>query len=195
MPNPFQQLKRTLLLLSLSFLCFSVAIAQQYPVQGTLAINSPYPANLSDYANPNIEKLVLNLTLTDLNLSNKRVRLKIFIQKQNSLIAQSVNMVAGESNIVLDGGVPQRFTSIDLTRYFKAENLQGISADAYSQSLPEGVYTIGFEVYDFFTGNKLSGRISQLFWLMLSDPPLLNMPRNRQNIIDANPNNIIFFTF
>ena len=157
-------------------------------MQGTLAISSPYPANLSDYANPNIEKLVLNLTLTDLNLSNKRVRLKIFIQKQNSLIAQSVDMVAGEGNIVLDGGVPQRFTSIELARYFKAENLQGISADAYSQSLPEGVYTIGFEVYDFFTGNKLSGRLSQLFWLMLSDPPLLNMPLNRENIIDANPN-------
>ena len=158
-------------------------------MQGTLAINSPYPAKLGDYANPNIEKLVLNLTLTDLNLSNKRVRLKIFIQKQNSLIAQSVDMVAGEGNIVLDGGVPQRFTSIELARYFKAENLQGINGDAYSQTLPEGVYTIGFEVYDFFTGNKLSGRISQLFWLMLSDPPLLNMPRNKENIIDANPNN------
>ena len=137
MPNPFHKI---ILLLTLNFLWLSAAMAQQYPVQGTLAINSPYPANPSDYANPNIEKLVLNLTLTDLNLSNKKVRLKLFIQKQNSLIAQSVDMVAGESNIVLDGGVPQRFTSMELANYFKAENLQGITGDAYSQPLPEGVY-------------------------------------------------------
>src|SRR5258705_6216159 len=86
------------------------AVAQQYPVQGTLAINSPYPANLSDYANPNIEKLVLNLTLTDLNIANKRVRLKLFIQKQNSLVAQSIDNIIAEPTIILDGGVPQRLT-------------------------------------------------------------------------------------
>ncbi len=172
----------------------SKAYAQQYPVQGTLAISSPYPAYLGDYANPNIEKLILNLTLTDLTIANKRVKLKLFIQKQNSLIAQSADNIIGEPTIILDGGVPQRFTSIELANYFKIENLQGINGDAYSQALPEGVYNIGFEVYDYFTGNKLSFGISQLFWLMLNDPPLLNMPRNHENILDANPNNpqIIF---
>jgi hypothetical protein len=160
------------------------AHSQQYPVQGTLAINSPYPAYLSDYANSNIEKLILNLTLTDLNIANKRVKLKLFVQKQNSLIAQSADNIIGEPTIILDGGVPQRFTSIELANYFKIENLQGINGNVYSQGLPEGVYNIGFEVYDYFTGNKLSDRISQLFWLMLSDPPLLNMPRNRENILD-----------
>lgn len=176
-------------------LCFVLQLfatgsfAQQYPVQGTLAINSPYPAYLSDYANASIEKLILNLTLTDVNLSNKRIRLKLFIQKQNSLIAQSTDNITGEPTIILDGGIPQRFTSAELATYFKVENLQGITADAYSQPLPEGSYTIGFEVYDYFTGNKLSSRISQLFWLMLNDPPLLNMPRNHENILETSPNN------
>ncbi len=160
------------------------AFAQQYPVQGSLAIASPYPANLSDYANSNIQSLALNLTLTDLTMANKRVRLKVFIQTQNATIAQSIDNVSGEALIMLDGGIPQRFTNTELAHYFRLENLQGINPDGYARSLPEGVYTIGFEVYDYFTGNKLSGRIAQTFWIIINDPPLLNTPQDKSKIAD-----------
>ena len=165
------------------------AFAQRYPVQGVLSVAAPYPAYLSDYANGNIEKVVLNLTLTDVNLSNKRVKLKLFIQSQNTVIAQSREEIINEPNITLDGGAPQRLTSTELAPYFALENLQGMTPDAYSRTLPEGVYDFGFEVYDYFTGNALSGRIHQLFWLLLNDPPLLNMPLNKENIPEVNPNN------
>lgn len=160
------------------------AFAQQYPVQGSLAIASPYPANLSDYANSNIQNVVLNLTLTDLNMANKRVRLKVFIQTQNATIAQNIDNISGEPLIMLDGGIPQRFTNAELAHYFRLENLQGINPDGYARSLPEGVYTIGFEVYDYFTGNKLSGRIAQTFWIIINDPPLLNSPTDKSKIAD-----------
>jgi len=167
------------------FLLTGVAsFAQQYPVQGSLAIASPYPANLSDYANSNIQSLALNLTLTDLSIANKRVRLKLFIQTQNATIAQSIDNISGEPLIMLDGGIPQRFTSTELAHYFRLENLQGINPDGYARSLPEGVYTIGFEVYDYFTGNKLSGRIAQTFWIIINDPPLLNSPTDKSKIAD-----------
>lgn len=160
------------------------AFAQQYPVQGSLAIASPYPANLSDYANSNIQSLALNLTLTDLSMANKRVRLKVFIQTQNATIAQSIDNISGEPLIMLDGGIPQRFTNAELAHYFRLENLQGINPDGYARSLPEGVYTISFEVYDYFTGNKLSGRIGQTFWIIINDPPLLNTPQDKSKIAD-----------
>lgn len=160
------------------------AFAQQYPVQGSLAIASPYPANLSDYANSNMQNVVLNLTLTDLSMANKRVRLKLFIQTQNATIAQSIDNISGEPLIMLDGGIPQRFTNAELAHYFRLENLQGINPDGYARSLPEGVYTISFEVYDYFTGNKLSGRIGQTFWIIINDPPLLNTPQDKSKIAD-----------
>jgi len=160
------------------------AFAQQYPVQGSLAIASPYPANLSDYANSSIQNVALNLTLTDLAMNNKRVRLKLFIQTQNATIAQSIDNISGEPLIMLDGGIPQRFTNNELAHYFRLENLQGINPDAYARSLPEGIYTIGFEVYDYFTGNKLSGRIAQTFWIIINDPPLLNSPTDKSKIAD-----------
>ena len=167
------------------FLFTSVAaFGQQYPVQGTLAIASPYPANLSDYANVNIQNLTLNLTLTDLSMANKRVRLKLFIQTQNATIAQSIDNIIGEPLIMLDGCIPQRFTNIELAHYFRLENLLGINPDGYALSLPEGIYTFGFEVYDYFTGNKLSGRISQTFWLIINNPPLLNTPADKSKIAD-----------
>jgi len=147
---------RRLLYIFLFLLTSVAAFAQQYPVQGSLAIASPYPANLSDYANSNIQSLALNLTLTDLSIVNKRVRLKLFIQTQNATIAQSIDNISGEPLIMLDGGIPQRFTNTELAHYFRLENLQGINPDGYARSLPEGIYTIGFEVYDYFTGNKLS---------------------------------------
>lgn len=160
------------------------AFAQQYPVQGSLAIASPYTANLSDYANSSIQNVALNLTLTDLAMNNKRVRLKLFIQTQNATIAQSIDNISGEPLIMLDGGIPQRFTNNELAHYFRLENLQGINPDGYARSLPEGIYTIGFEVYDYFTGNKLSGRISQTFWIIINDPPLLNTPTDKSKIAD-----------
>ncbi len=158
--------------------------AQQYPVQGSLAIASPYSCNLSDYANNNLQNLALNLTLTDISAANKRVRLKLFIQTQNAIVAQSADNVQGEPVIMLDGGIPQRFTNTELAPYFRLENLQGITSDTYARSLPEGVYTIGIEVYDYFTGNRLSGRIGQTFWLIINDPPLLNTPLDKSKIAD-----------
>lgn len=175
---------KRLLYIFLFLLAGVAAFAQQYPVQGSFAIASPYPANLSDYANSNIQSLALNLTLTDLNMANKRVRLKLFIQTQNATIAQSIDNISGEPLIMLDGGIPQRFTNTELAHYFRLENLQGINPDGYARSLPEGVYTIGFEVYDYFTGNKLSGRIGQTFWIIINDPPLLNTPTDKSKIAD-----------
>jgi hypothetical protein len=156
--------------------------AQNYPVQGSLIVTSPYPSRLCDYANPAMDKLILNLIGTDINLVHNRVRLKLSIYKGTSLMARSNDVVINEQSIVLDGGVPLRLTSADLATYFRMENLQGINAGAYVQPLVEGAYTITWQVFDYFTGNKLSGDISQQFWLMLNEPPLLSNPADKENI-------------
>ncbi|MCH5597969.1 hypothetical protein [Niabella ginsengisoli] len=39
-------------------------------------------------------------------------------------------------------------------------------------------------MYDQATGNLLSAPISQMFWLMLNDPPLLYLPADKSNVPD-----------
>jgi hypothetical protein len=183
----------TLLLCCLSF----IAMAQQYPVQGFLRINAPYPAFLSDYASPYSNKLNLSLTLTDLTLPDCRVRLRFTIARQNGVVARNADFLqSGESVIILSGGIPHTLTSTELAPYFRPENLQGLSPDAYSSQLPEGMYTFSVEVFDYFTGRKLSASIGQMLWIMLSEPPLLEEPANKARLADfmepASTGNIIF---
>jgi hypothetical protein len=172
-------------------------MAQQYPVQGFLRINAPYPAFLSDYASPYSNKLNLSLTLTDLTLPDCRVRLRFTIARQNGVVARNADFLqSGESVIILSGGIPHTLTSTELAPYFRPENLQGLSPDAYSSQLPEGMYTFSVEVFDYFTGRKLSASIGQMLWIMLSEPPLLEEPANKARLADfmepASTGNIIF---
>jgi len=177
-----QQFKHTVLLFLLMAISFINASAQQYPVQGSLIVTAPPLSHLSDYANPVIDKLILNLICTDVNLLNQRVRLKVSIYQGSSLMTKSSDAVINEPMVSLNGGIPLRLTSAELASYFKLENLQGIAPNAYSQTLAEGVYTLTIQVFDYFTGNKLSGDISQQFWLLLNEPPLLAAPLDKENI-------------
>ena len=108
------------------------AQAQQYPVQGFLSIIPPYPAQLADYSNPNINRLNLTLTLNDISVNNKRVRLKVFVLRQNSLFTQTSGNYFGDVPITLTSGIPEQLTSSELAGYFKFQNLQGIVPDSYA---------------------------------------------------------------
>ena len=161
------------------------AQAQQYPVQGFLSIIPPYPAQLADYSNPNINRLNLTLTLNDISVNNKRVRLKVFVLRQNSLFTQTSGNYFGDVPITLTSGIPEQLTSSELAGYFKFQNLQGIVPDSYAQPLGEGFMNIYFVVYDYFTGRQLSNKIEFPFFILLNDPPLLNLPLNGTHISNA----------
>jgi hypothetical protein len=181
---------------SLFFYCLLLVVgvyAQRYPVQVTQTIIPPYSTKLSDYATASDVKFRLNLLLTDVVANNKQVRLKLRI-KGNGFDIQSTDFVTGASQVILNGGVLQQFTNIDLAAYFQPNNLIGISPQQYNKPLPEGMYSFCWEVYDAYTNQQLNHPTAGCsnVYLLLNDPPFLNLPYKGDQIVAQDPMNIIF---
>lgn len=173
------------------FLHFTAITAQIYPVQVTPQIIPPYSFQLSDYATTTQEKLFVNLLLTDAQEFGRQVGLKLFVEGPG-INFQSTDFVSGTLPIVLDGGINNRLTNLDLQAYFSYNNLVGISPQQYGQQLPEGQYRFCFEVYDQFSGQRISNRSCANIYLVLNDPPLLNVPFRGDLVTAQNLQNIIF---
>lgn len=182
-------LQKFLVLIGIVFTTF--VNAQTFPVQVTPQLVPPHSVKLSDYATINSEKLFVNILLTDVNEVGRRIRLKMYVEGQGLSIA-SQDIVAGAAPIFVDGGVNLRLSNVDLKPYFELSNLVGITPQQYNNPLPNGGYNYCFEVYDYFTGRKLSTKSCTTVFLIQNDPPILNLPF-RDNVVDAtDPQNILF---
>ncbi|HNP08519.1 MAG TPA: fibronectin type III domain-containing protein, partial [Cyclobacteriaceae bacterium] len=85
----------------------------------------------------------------------------------------------------------------DIADYFKMSNLvfQGLNPNEVQKSggrLPEGIYRISFEVLDYNRNTVVSNRGSATAWMILNDPPFINLPVNNAKIKPLNPQNIVF---
>ncbi len=185
-------MKRLLHILALLLISFE-AMAQSFPVQVTPQVIPPNPVYLSDYANPSTttDRVRVQLLLNDLTVSNREVRLKLYIEGQG-ILAQSNDVVIGAPTLFVDGGIPLQLGSAELAPYFEFQNLQGINPNAYGAALPEGAYQMCFEVYDVLSGNRLSQKTCATFILFQNEPPFLNLPYNESVIVEQNPLNIVF---
>ena len=166
---------------------------QVWPVEVFPSINMPYPACLADYANdqPSTQRMQLSLLLRDITVSHRQVRLKVYIQGGGMSIQGSDN-TEGTPAIYLDGGSLYRMDNSQLAPFFRFGNLMGISPDQYASTLPSGVYTIGFEVYDFNTNQRLSLRQNAYLQIILNDPPLLNLPAKGNEVSSRLPQSVVF---
>lgn len=174
------------------FLFFSVTgYAQLYPVQLTPVFNSPYSVKISDYATSMDTKMQLLINPTDISISQRQVRLKLYIQG-NGLNVQSSDFIQGQRPIFINGGELQTLTNTDISALFRLENLQGISPAQYANPLPEGMYNFCFEMYDFVTNQKISQKSCASLYLILNDPPLLNTPQKNEQIASTEFPNILF---
>jgi len=174
------------------FLFFNVSgYAQLYPVQLTPIFNSPYSVKISDYATSMDTKLQLLINPTDITISQRRVRLKLYIQG-NGLNIQSSDFAQEQRPIFINGGELQTLTNVDIASLFRLENLQGISPAQYANPLPEGMYNFCFEMYDFATNQKISQKSCAGLYLILNDPPILNTPQKNEQIASTEFPNILF---
>lgn len=151
--------------------------AQQIDYISSLRINQPYSANLADYANPMSQRMLLTLRYATGDGTVSNVRLKMLLERGNSLVAYSSDVVSGASNINLTVNVTEQIAMDRLAPYFRLENLQGISPETYNRPLPDGIYRVTFEVYEVLTNRKVASA-SQQMWVTLNEPPVLNTPRN-----------------
>lgn len=168
-----------------------IGFAQVYPVQMTPVFNVPYSSRISDYATSMDVKMQLLVNPSDITITNRQVRLKMYLQG-NNLNAQSSDNIIGMNPIYINGGELLTLTNLELAPLFRLENLQGISSAQYANSLPEGMYSVCFEMYDFSTNQRISQKSCANLYLMLNDPPLLNTPARNESIAVSEFPNILF---
>ncbi|SNA84765.1 fibronectin type III domain-containing protein [Flavobacterium psychrophilum] len=174
------------------FLLLSFQIfGQVYPVQITPIFNTPYSSRVSDYATSMDVKMQLLINPSDISITNRQVRLKLYLQG-NNINAQSVDYVSGINPIYINGGELLTLTNLDIAALFRLENLQGISPAQYANALPEGMYNVCFEMYDYLTNQRISQKSCAFLYLMLNDPPLLNTPARNESIVVSDFPNILF---
>jgi hypothetical protein len=169
-----------------------VSYTQTYPVTISTQLTQPSPIYLSNYANTTSinSPIKVQLILNDLSIMNRQVRLKCYFQGAVSFVTN--DFVVGAAPIYLEGGFPTQLTNVELGPYFEYQNIKGINPNQYAQPLPEGIYTISFEVYDFATNKKLSKKSSVTTVIFQNEPPFLNLPANQAGIVEQNIQNIIF---
>jgi hypothetical protein len=164
--------------------------AQQYPVVAKVNAVPPYPVNLSDYANQNQQAIGVQLLLKDISFGSLQVRLKFTIEGSGILISNPDGLSLPA--ITLNAGVMTTLSSAEIAQYFAPQNLN-IPPNQYSQPLTEGTYRIGVEVFEATTNRKVSSlQFSNYLWIVVNDPPFLNLPANNVKINETNPQNITF---
>jgi Pretoxin HINT domain len=177
--------------IGLSFIVVMMTIlsvsAQQKGVDGSLQILTPYPIYLKDFASPINDKVKLTIKSNEFwTFTGSNFKLRMVLEKGNSIIAQGdvPASLSGVSNFSLVPNVPYTLTSAEIAPYFFANNLSGVTN--YADQLTEGVYRLSFYVYGQKavggTWTLLSDAISQQFWIVQNEPPLLNIPQNGDNI-------------
>ncbi len=179
-------------LLLIWIFAFQALQAQVFPVQVTPQLIPPYSLNLSDYQNAAREQVIVNLLLSDVTESNREVTLKFSMSNTAGFAIESAPVVVGALPVFLNGGIPLRLTNADLQAYFQLQNLRGISPQQYGQPLPDGVYQFCFEVFDRRSGQAISRKSCATAFLVLNDPPFLNVPSRGEAIPQKEPQNIVF---
>lgn len=195
--NSLQKTIRLKVLCTLLIICCNLTITiAQYPVRSQITFIPPYSPNLSDYYTGTTERFIVTLTNTDFANPLRKVRLRLNI-KSNAISLRSKDNIYYPT-IELDAGIPTRLSLSDLEPYFNPNNIDASGVDygflAKSPRLPDGYYAFRFDVIDANTGQVLNNTLlgEQNIRITTNDPPLLNLPRSKDNIAFRDPINIIF---
>jgi hypothetical protein len=172
--------KKFYLSLLLTLLAYCTSRAQTYPVQASVQLVPPFSGYLNDYAAPGNDNLRVFLTFMDFSQPVYDVKLKFKLTGNNVTIQSKSWYYSGP--FTLEPGVPLMLSGSDLSGMLNSANLDysGINPAQYNQTkvLPEGFYTIEIIAYDF--ANPLPIQVSNVAttqaWMMLHDPPLINLP-------------------
>ncbi|MBL0739663.1 fibronectin type III domain-containing protein [Chryseolinea lacunae] len=171
------------------------AFAQSYPVQSTTVLSPPYSTYLSDYAAPGAQHFATTLLLKDTRVAEYPTKLRLTIEGTGITIRTKQNFVPRQP-LTLYGGVPVTVYGDELEEYFTPANLDfaGISRSQFEKSakLPEGIYRFSVEVLDYNRGTVVSNKGVATAWVILNDPPLLNLPRNNAKAKIVDPTNMAF---
>jgi hypothetical protein len=171
------------------------ALSQVYPLQVNAQLTPPYSPYLSDYKSPGSQNFTVLIRANDVTLTNYACRLRLTIEGVGITI-RTKDSFHPQPLTLAGGGVPEIFYGGDIIEYFDANALDfsGYSRAEYDKTarLPEGIYRFTIEVLDYYRGTVVSNAGSATAWIVLNDPPLLNLPVNHSKIKIQEPPNILF---
>jgi hypothetical protein len=177
------------------FVCALKVHAQSYPVQANIALAPPYSPFLSDYTAVGAQVFSSTLYLRDSRIDSYQVKLRLTIEGVGITIRTKANFIPLRP-ITLYGGESITMFGEELEEYFDPNNLDfaGISRSQYEKGakLPEGVYRFTLEVLDYNRSTLVSNKGTAVAWIILNDPPLLNLPRTDTKVKIIDPTNIVF---
>ncbi len=170
------------------------AQAQTYPVQSSVSLTPPYSTFLTDYTRPEAERLAATFLLRDIARPELAVKLRLRLEGPGVIIQTKPTFQPAP--IYLQGGVPLRLSGAEMAEYFQPENLsfQGINAAEFvrrGQALPQGMYRFKIEVLEYNRGVKISNTGEAIGWLLLNDPPLVNLPARSEIVRYQQPQQVV----
>ncbi len=171
-----------------------VCMGQDIAVQTNINLIPPYTLSLYDYTQPGSNKLMVTILLKDLNVITHQVRLRFTIEGSGfTLVTKDLYI---PPPITLQGGIPEILGSSDLEPYFQPENLNfnGLDKNDYlrTRKLPEGFYRFYVEVLDYNRGSLVSNKAVAIAFIVLNDPPIINLPLNYTKLTANDPQGILF---
>lgn len=184
-----------LLLVFALLLTAGTSNAQHYPVQCNVQVIPPYSVHLSDYYQGGNQKLLVNLTLKDLNHADLSVRLRI------SIVGQGIKLITKDdfipkNPVMLQSGTPELLYGDMLEEYLVPEhmNFSGITKKQFLKTgrLPEGVYKFTVEVFEARRQEKVSNTATSMAWMLLNEPPVITAPVNNKLLKATDPASIFF---
>ncbi len=195
--NTKKGFKGKLMLFFLLLLCMGRnGYAQIYPVQLTTQLAPPFSGYIGDYSTPGNQNLKLLVLFSDFTKPTYSIKLKMKISGQG-ITLQSKSYFYSQAFSV-QPGIPFEVSGSDLAELLNTNNLDfsGISIQQYEEkkALPEGFYNICFIAYDNNnpTQIQVSNESCAAGWMVLSDPPFLNLPMCGSVIKIIDPQNIFF---
>jgi hypothetical protein len=183
------------LLIVAFFLSCVQASAQVFPIQGSVTLTPPYSPYLTNLTAPGAQRLMLNLRVNDPSLNDYACKLRITIDGVGITLRTRPSFVPQPITLP-GGGIPQILYGEDIADYFNPVSLDfaGISRREFEKTnrLPEGIYRFSIEVLDYNRGTVVSSKFFATAWVILNDPPLLNLPRHATKVSILDPTNIAF---
>lgn len=184
-----------LLTFAMFTLCSVSTYAQpKYGINSITTVTPPYPITLDGFVAEGGTKISLQILPTDITLSQYPVLLKLVI-KGNGITLESKSLTIHEP-VYLNGNEFLTLNGSDLQAFFNPDNLNfsGYSKTQYQRNgrLPEGVYTVGFELYDVIRKIPVASVRSTIVFLFLNEVPALTLPMNEQMISAAGTQTVNF---
>lgn len=168
--------------------------AQVYPVQVTPQLTPPYSPYLSDYTAPGSRNFLIQIRANDISLSDYPCKLRVTIEGPGITLRTSQHFLPPP--IYLQGGTSQTLYGEDIRDYLHPTNLDlsGLPGTEYGKTarLPDGIYRFSVEVLDYNRGTVVSNKGMTSAWILLNDPPILNLPSNFSKVKIQDPLNIMF---